>query len=152
MTAMSDSPEIELLHRTWKAMTGGDFAVLEESLAESAKWHGVEDGQLCSGRTEILEVMRRNLPGRLRGSIEETIQTGPRVLVAFRPEQPSDTGDRPLDDGIAYLVVTIGDGKIIELKGCADRATAQAYLASREAPAAQVLPPPLANRNHFGGE
>ncbi len=44
MTTMSDSPEIELLYRAWEAMTGGDFAVLEESLAEVAKWHGVEDG------------------------------------------------------------------------------------------------------------
>lgn len=41
------------------------------------------------------------------------------------------------------------NGKIIELKGCADRTTAQAYLASREA---LVLPPPLANHDHFGGE
>jgi hypothetical protein len=152
MTTMSDSPEIELLHRAWEALTGGDFAVLEESPAEGAKWHGVEEGQLCSGRTETLEVMTRNLPGRLRGRIEETIQTGPRVLVAFRPEQPSEAGDRPLDDGIAYMVVTVGDGKIIKLKGCADRATAQAYLASREAPAAPVLPPPLAKHHYFGGE
>ncbi|HEV3318258.1 MAG TPA: nuclear transport factor 2 family protein [Solirubrobacteraceae bacterium] len=127
---MSDSPEIALLHRAWKALAGGDFAVLEESLAEGAMWHGVEDGQLCSGRTEILEVMTCNLPGRLRGRIEETIRTGPRVLVAFRPEQPSDAGDRPLDDGIAYMVVTISEGKIIELKGCANRSAAQAYLAS----------------------
>jgi hypothetical protein len=152
MTTMSDSPEIELLHCAWEAMIGGDFAVLEESLAEGAKWHGVEDGQLCSGRTEILEVMTRNLPGRLRERIEETIQTRPRVLVAFRPKQPSDAGNRPLDDGIAHMVVTISDGKIIELKGCADRATAQAHLANREAPAAPALPPPLANHNHFGGE
>ncbi len=151
MTTMSDSPEIELLHRAWEAVTGGDFAVLEESLAEGAKWHGMEEGQLCSGRTEILEVMTRNLPGRLRGRIEETIQTGPRVLVAFRPGKPSDAGDRPLDDGIAYMVVTISDGKIIELKGCADRATAQAYLASRQVSAAPVLPPPSANHYHFGG-
>lgn len=77
MTTMNDSPEIGLLHRAWEALTGGDFAVLEGSLTEGAKWHGVEDGQLCSGRTEILEVMTRNLPGRLRGRIEETIQTGP---------------------------------------------------------------------------
>jgi hypothetical protein len=34
MTTISDSPEIELLHRASEAMTGGDFAVLEESLAE----------------------------------------------------------------------------------------------------------------------
>lgn len=142
MTTMSDSPGTELLHRAWEALTGGDFAVLEESLAGDAKWHGVEDGQLCAGRTEILEVMTRNLPGRLRGRIEETIQTGPRVLVAFRPEEPSKAGDRPLDDGIAYMVVTIRDGEIIELKGCADRTAAQAYLASREVPAVPVLEGP----------
>ncbi len=134
MTTMSDNPEIELLRRAWEAMTGGDFAVLEESLTEDAKWHGIEEGQLCAGRTEILDLMTRNLPGRLRGRIEETIQTGPRVLVAFRPEQPSDAGDRPLDDGIAYMVVTISDGKIIELKGCADRATAVTYAQTGEAP------------------
>jgi hypothetical protein len=60
-------------------------------------------------------------------------------------------GGRPLDDGIAYVVVTVSDGKIIELKGCADRATAQAYFASREAPAAPVLAPPLANHSYLGG-
>jgi ketosteroid isomerase-like protein len=134
MTTMSDSPEIELLHRAWEAMSGGDFTVLEAALAQDARWHGVEAGQLCAGRTEILDVMTRNLPGRLRGRIEETIQTGPRVLVAFRPEQPSDAGNRPLDDGIAYMVVTIGDGKITELKGCADRAAAVNYARTGEAP------------------
>ena len=64
--------------------------------------------------------------GRSRGRIEETIQNGQRVLVAFRPEQPIG-GGRPLDDGIAYMVVTIRGGKIVEMKGCADRASAVAY-------------------------
>lgn len=135
MTTTSDSPEIELLHRAWEAMTGGDFAVLEGSLAEDATWRSVEEGPTdCEGRGTIIEVMSRNLAGRLRGSIEETIQTGPRVLVAFRPEQPSNAGDRPLDAGIAYMVVTISNGKITELKGCADRAAAFTYAQTGEAP------------------
>jgi hypothetical protein len=37
------------------------------------------------------------------------------------------------------MVVTIRDGKVLELKGCADRAAAQAYLAGEETPAAPVL-------------
>jgi hypothetical protein len=91
MTTMSNSPEIELLHRAWEAMRGGDFAVLEDSLAEDAKWRTVDEGPTnCEGRGTIIEVMSRNLQGRLRGRIEETIQIGPRVIVAFRPEQPSD--------------------------------------------------------------
>ncbi len=143
---MSDSPEVELLHRAFKAMTRGDFAVLEDSLAEDAKWRSVEEGPTnCEGASTIIEVMSRNLAGRLRGRIEETAQTGPRVLVAFRPERPSDAGSRPLDDGLAYMVVTISDSKITELKGCADRAAAFTYAQTGEAPdapAASGVQPP----------
>lgn len=132
---IGDSPEIELLHQAWEAMAGGDFTVLEEALAEDAKWRTVDDGPTnCEGHSTIIEVMSRNLAGRMRGRIEETIQTGPRVIVAFRPEQPSDAANRPLDDGIAYMVVTISNGKIIELKGCADRAAAVIYAQTGEAP------------------
>jgi ketosteroid isomerase-like protein len=67
----------------------------------------------------------------LQGKIEETIQDGSRVIVAFRPARPAQV-DRPLDDGIAYMVVTIRDGKIIEMKGCADRAAAIVYSHSSE--------------------
>jgi ketosteroid isomerase-like protein len=128
MDSMSEeSPNIELLHRAWEAMARGDLTVLESSLAADAQWLGVEDGQLCGDRKAILEVIRRNLPGRLRGRIEETIQDGPRVIAAFRPEQPAQV-DRPLDEGVAYVVVTIRDGTITELKGCADRTAALAYV------------------------
>ena len=75
--------------------------------------------------------MSRNLAGRLRGRIEETIQDGSRVIVAFRPEQPMQI-DRPVDDGIAYMVVTIRDGRIVEMKGCADRSAAVSYAQSGE--------------------
>jgi hypothetical protein len=105
----------------------------------------VEEGPTnCEGRSTIIEVMTRNLAGRLRGSIEETIQTGPRVLVAFRPRPPADVANRPLDEGIAYMVVTISDGKITELKGCADRDAALTYAQSGELPDAAragVQPP-----------
>jgi ketosteroid isomerase-like protein/uncharacterized glyoxalase superfamily protein PhnB len=116
-------------------LRGGDFAVVEDSLAEDAKWRTVYEGSTsCEGRSTIIEIMSRSIAGRLRGSIEQTIQTGPRVLVAFRPERASDAADRPLDDGIAYMVVTINDGKITELKGCADRGAALNYMQTGEAP------------------
>ena len=76
-------------------------------------------GQLCEGRKAIIDMLSRNLAGRLRGTVEETIQDEPRVIVAFRPEQPGRL-DRPVDEGIAYMVVTIRDGHIVEMKGCAD--------------------------------
>jgi len=132
---MSDSPEIELLRRAFEALRGGNVAVLADSLSDDARWRTVYEGSTnCEGRGTIIEIMRRGIAGRLRGSIEQTIQTGPRVLVAFRPERPSDAGDRPLDGGIAYMVVTIDDGQITELKGCADRGAALSYLQTGELP------------------
>jgi ketosteroid isomerase-like protein len=120
---MGESPEIELVRRAWHALIQGGPEDLGELLAADALWYGVEDGQLCEGRKAIVDVMSRNRGGRLRGRIEETVQVGPRVIVAFRPERPAQH-DRPLDAGIAYLVVTIRDGQIVELRACADRSAA----------------------------
>ncbi|MGD1056207.1 MAG: nuclear transport factor 2 family protein [Solirubrobacteraceae bacterium] len=126
---MGESPEIELVRRVWDALAQDGPEVLGEVLAPEAQWYGVEEGQLCDGREAIIDVMSRNLAGRLRGTVEETVQDGPRVLVAFRPEQPGQL-DRPVDDGIAYMVVTIRDGHIVEMKGCADRPAAVSYARS----------------------
>jgi ketosteroid isomerase-like protein len=128
---MGESPEIELVRRAWDALTAGRLEVLDEVLAPDARWYGVEDGQLCDGREAIIDVMSRNLAGRLRGRVEEAIQDGSRVIVAFRPEQPAQL-DRPVDRGIAYMVVTVYDGYIVEMKGCADRSVAVSYARSGE--------------------
>ncbi len=124
---MSDSADIELLHRAWKAMSvEGDLSVLEGALDPEAEWLGVEDGQICESRKMILKVMKRNLTRGFAGRIEETVEVGGGIVVAFRPDQPRDDG-RLLDQGIAYVVVTMRDGQIKELKGCADRAAAMTY-------------------------
>jgi hypothetical protein len=124
---MGESPEIELVLQAWDVLIQGGPEILGEALAPDAQWYGVKDGQLCDGRKAIIDVMSRNLAGRLRGRIEEIIQDGSRVIVAFRPEQPAQL-DRPVDEGIAYMVVTISDGYIVEMKGCADRAVAFSYV------------------------
>jgi hypothetical protein len=62
MNAMDETQEVELLHRVWGAMAQGDLTVLERTLAPDARWHGVEDGQLCGSRAAILDVIGRNLP------------------------------------------------------------------------------------------
>ena len=126
---MDDSPEIELVRRAWDALAQDGPEVLGEVLAPDAQWYGVEDGQLCEGRKAIIDVMSRNVAGRLRGTVEEIIQDGSRVIVAFRPEQPAQL-DRSVDEGIAYMVVTVRDGHIVEMKGCADRSAAVSYTRS----------------------
>jgi ketosteroid isomerase-like protein len=122
------SPQIELVQRCFQALIQGDYAVLEESLANNAKWRTVEEGATnCEGRETIIGIMRRNLGGRLHGTIEEANQVGSRVIVGFRPERPASAERRPLDDGVAFMVVTIEGGRITELKGCADHAGAATY-------------------------
>lgn len=128
---MGESPEIELVRRAWVAMTQDGPEALGEVLAPDARWYGVQEGQLCDGRKAIIDVMSGNLAGRLRGQIEETIQNGQRVIVAFRPEQPALV-DRPLDEGVAYMVVTIREGQIVEMRACPDRAVALSYVRSGE--------------------
>jgi hypothetical protein len=60
---MSESTDIELLHRVWEAMSGaGDLSVLEGALDPEAQWLGVEDGQICENRKMILAIMKRNPP------------------------------------------------------------------------------------------
>jgi hypothetical protein len=75
--------------------------------------------------------MRANREQRgLSGSIEEVTDFGDRVMVVFRPDlKPGQEWDEPwpLNDGVRYHVVTLRDGLIVEMKGCADRKDALAY-------------------------
>jgi ketosteroid isomerase-like protein len=127
---MDDSPEVTMLFDVFAAMSHGDLTALGGLLAPDARWRAVEDGPWnCEGRDAILDRIGRNWSTGLAGKIEETLQESERILVAFRPAQPREDG-RPLDDGIAYVVVSFRDGKLVELKGCADRAAGLAYLKS----------------------
>jgi ketosteroid isomerase-like protein len=126
---MSDSPEMVVIHRAWQALTERDLQAFRQAFAPSAKWLAVDDpASDCENRDVILEVMERNLEAGLAGQIEETTQQGSRVLVGYRPEKVPDGTRRPLDHGIAYVVVTVRDGEIVEMKGCADRAGAMSYM------------------------
>lgn len=126
MTA-GDGPETALVRSCFEALSAGDFAELERVLAPDAVWLSVPqlEGR-CDGRKMIVEVMRRNAGGRIRGSITELEQHGPRLIVGFRPDDGRQPADRPLDHGVAYVVVTVIDGLITEIKGCVDRADAVA--------------------------
>ena len=121
-----------LVRETWAAISGGDLSGLEALLAPDAKWRAVEDGPWnCQSRDAILERMRANHEQRgLSGSIEGVTDFGDRVMVVFRPDlEPGQEWDEPwpLSDGVRYHVVTLRDGLIVEMKGCADRKIALAY-------------------------
>jgi ketosteroid isomerase-like protein len=128
MSPTARSDEIALIESAFEALARGDLAVLEEALAPDARWLAVEQmgPWSCDGRGQIIDRIRAGLGAAPGGRIEQMIQQGEHVLVAFRPQRPPG-GGRPLEDGLAWIVLTFRRGSIVELKGCADRAHALAY-------------------------
>ena len=120
-----------LVREAWDAVSRGDFDAVESLLAAGAKWRAVEDGPWnCESRAQIVNVMRDNRArGVLDGDIEEIVDLGARALVAFRPTNQA-SGGWPLDDGIRYVVLSIQDGVVTEMKGCASREIALVYAAA----------------------
>lgn len=123
-----ESAEVELVRSCFQSLSAGDFDSFERALAADASWRSVAqlEGR-CDGRKMIVEVMRRNAGGGLRGSIDDLEQHGSCVVVGFRPNRAEQPPNRPLDDGVAYVVVTIAGDEIVEIQGCEDRAQAVAY-------------------------
>ena len=92
----AESPELALIERAWAALRAGEFDVVEGTFAPDARWRGVDDGAgICENRREILSVMRRARAAAASAAVEQAIQCGDRVLVAFRPDRPPPHG-RPL--------------------------------------------------------
>jgi ketosteroid isomerase-like protein len=75
------------VRETWAALSRGDFETVEAAFAADARWRAVEDGEWnCENRTQILNVVRENRARRvLEGDVEEVLDVGKRVVVAFRP-------------------------------------------------------------------
>jgi ketosteroid isomerase-like protein len=119
------------VRQIWEAVSQGDFAPLEAILAPDAKWRAVEDGPWnCENRATIVEVMARNVSnGSVGGHLEDITLFGDRVIVAFRPAR-HDPDAWPLDHGIRSMVLTVRDGLVVEMKGCASRQAALSYAAA----------------------
>lgn len=148
---MSATPDVQLLERIWEARVTGDLGPLREALAPDAQWFNVSEGEWdCHDRETILRVMQGNMDRGISGSMEDVEQFGPRLVVGFRPAGRAPS--RRLDNGLIYVVVTVNDGSITELKACESRASAVLYAetgrrpgqASTPAPVAAVRPPQVA--------
>jgi hypothetical protein len=124
---------VGLIFRAWEALASGDLTSLELALAPDAKWRAVEDGPWnCENRAMILRVMGRNLAEGRGGKIEDAFRVRGQVVVAFRPTRNSPVA-WPLDRELRYVVVSIREGLITEMKGCSDRAAALEYAEARSA-------------------
>jgi ketosteroid isomerase-like protein len=118
------------VREAWAAVLVGDLAPLGAALAPDAVWRPVVEGPWnCESRTAIVNAMSYMVTKGLTGSIDDVTDVGDRVVVGFRPDHHAPQA-WPLDNGVRYLVATVSDGLVTELKGCATQAAALAYAAA----------------------
>lgn len=146
---MQTAESLEKIRRVWQEIDGtGNLRPLEALLVEDARWRvlWMQAGG-CAGRRQIIRTIGRSLrAGRLRGSLETLQACGEHVVAGFRPApgvMPADVQSphsptqpeqfsRPLDDGLAYVLLKMRGEQIAELVGCADRAQAVSLACAAE--------------------
>lgn len=138
---MSATPDVMLLERIWEARLLGDLQPLRDALAPDAQWFNVSEGEWdCHDRDTILRVMQGNMDRGISGRMEDVEQFGNRIVVGFRPSgRPASSR---LDNGRVYVVVTVNDGAITELKACQSRASAVQYAQTGRRPGRAFTPAP----------
>jgi hypothetical protein len=112
----------------WALLAAADLEPLRRRLRPpDARSRAVQDGPwTCESADAIIEVMARHLAAGLCGTVEEAIESGDRVVVAFRPDR-HDPGAWRLEDGVRWVLVTFDGELVSELRGCLTRADAIAY-------------------------
>ncbi len=111
----------------WRALASGNLTPLRERLAPDARWRAVEEALWNRESAEaIIDVTGSNLAAGLAGEIEEVLESGDRVIVAFGPER-HDPGGWPFEDGVRWRVVTFDGEPVSGRKGCWTWAEAIAY-------------------------
>jgi ketosteroid isomerase-like protein len=123
---------IEQLRAATDALNEGDPAPFAALLAEDSEWRGVAHGHLwwkqvpaCHGPDEALETLkhqiRKRADNRLRVRPEFT-QVGEDRIIGSSEWMGTD-GHRQ----VRYQVLTLRDGKIVDMQGCSSRREAERF-------------------------
>jgi ketosteroid isomerase-like protein len=123
---------IEQLRAAADALNEGDPEPFASLMADGSEWRGIPQGHLwwkqtpaCHGPDEALDVMRQQIRKRADNRLQ------------VRPEFTQVGGDRIIgssewmgSDGslqVRYQVLTLKDGKIVDMQGCASRREAERF-------------------------
>lgn len=117
---------IDELRAAAEALNNGDPEPFAALIADENEWRGVAHGHLwwkhmpvCHGPVEALENLRRTA-GRLQ--IQPSFeQVGDKIIGSTKwVDQDGGQGER-------FQVLTIRDGKIVDMQGCASRREAERF-------------------------
>lgn len=122
---------IDRLRAAAKALEEGDPEPFASLIAEESEWRGVPRGHLwwkrtatCRGPDEALEVLRfqsRKRGGRRLEIRSEFTQVGDRIIGSTQwLDADGSRHER-------FQVLTVRDGKIVDMQGCASRRAAERF-------------------------
>jgi ketosteroid isomerase-like protein len=123
------SENVERIREAAEAYNRGDVEPLVAMLDEDVDWRGPTSGHLwwrhtpsCHGPKEARANFERRLkqaslrPGYAGLELEDVQESGDRVMLGSRWR--TEEGQPPEDAERFFQVVTMRDGKIVDIKGC----------------------------------
>jgi ketosteroid isomerase-like protein len=96
----------------------GDFDEIAALLSPDVVWVGLEPGQLCRNRDEVLSVFREALASGMTGSLEVVAEEEDMLVVAPHVTPP------PERNPDLHQVFVVREERIVELRDFRDRALA----------------------------
>ena len=119
-----------IVREAFLAYDRGDVARMMDYVDPDLEWTYLDPGQedpqpqICHGREELKEALRRQAELGLRAELEAVVAAGDRVMLVMRTPGVDEYRHRQADDR-TYDVVTLRDGLIVGLYACRDRSEAR---------------------------
>ena len=119
-----------IVREAFLAYDRGDFARMMEFVDPALQWTYLDPGladpppQVCGGREELEKALRGQAALGLRSELEEVVAACDQVIVVMCTPGLGQHRGRPGGDR-TYDVVTVRDGRIVELHACRDHGEAR---------------------------
>ena len=119
-----------IVREAFLAYDRGDFAHMMDFVDPGLRWTYLDPGladprpQVCRGREELEETLRRQAALGLRSELEEVVAAGDQVILVMHTPGLDQHRGRQCGDR-TYDVVTVRDGRIVELHACRDHGEAR---------------------------
>lgn len=121
----------ELVRQAYQAYTRGDLTGLLELVDPDLEWTYLDPAfadpspATCHGRDQLRMALQRQASHGLSPQVEEVVASGDTVLVVIHEPGLDQLRVRQGNDR-NYLVLTLGQDRIIKMRTCRDRAEARA--------------------------
>lgn len=120
----------ELAEEVRKALVAEDVSAFAELLDADVTWGapGARNPP-CKNRNQVLSWYQRAREGGIRGSVFDVAVLGDRLLVSLSVRGTEDARERG-GTALRFQVLTVRDGRIVDIVGFDDKAEALSHVSS----------------------